>query len=106
MALETINLLEEYITLCRDQSRPIVPYLKSSLETAIENGDTPTALRLSGNQPLPDGSCFRVDDEALRIVMLPVAKVSFLRSLDLSHNRLTDASATVLSLYLMVSVTI
>jgi hypothetical protein len=38
MALEAINLLEDYLTVCRDNQGVIVPYLKSSLEKAIEEG--------------------------------------------------------------------
>ncbi|EPZ35431.1 hypothetical protein O9G_003690 [Rozella allomycis CSF55] len=94
MALEAIELLDSYLALCKESNSEIIPHFKKSMESAITVGEVPVVLTLKGN--LREHN-FSIKDENFQLLSQPLLKTSFLKTLDLSYNRLTDQAAPILA---------
>ncbi|KAJ1564636.1 Leucine-rich repeat-containing protein 34 [Nowakowskiella sp. JEL0078] len=104
MAMQVVDYLDEYTTLCQSKSTFVVRSLQTSLEVAIEGGEIPTEFRLNGNSD--ELRYTRLNDDYLEIILIPLgpspsAGFSYLKLLDVSYNEIGNNGAILLAKFIL-----
>nr|KAJ3422039.1 hypothetical protein HK105_001422 [Polyrhizophydium stewartii] len=96
------DYLEKYMTICERKQTPPLMLIKKTFEHAIDSGESPDILKLSGTQT--ELRYRRIDDDIAECIFQPMVGISIVRCVDLSYNEIGDRGAFVIAKVLKSSV--